>query len=181
MNRKYFISSIVTAGAALSTLKGQAIPSTNENIGRNKTPPFLNPGDTIGITSPAGYISLAEIQPSVQLMESWGFKIQVKKILHTEAPMKKGLQTFSKCWITPILKPLCAPGVDMVWWGSSINLISSNLLHSLNGSSGLAMLPYCIAISTAISALPHYTLKCVTAFPTTGQRLNPFKLLPFYP
>jgi len=61
----------------LSTLKGQAIPSTNENIGRNKTPPFLNPGDTIGITSPAGYISLAEIQPSVQLMESWGFKIQV--------------------------------------------------------------------------------------------------------
>jgi muramoyltetrapeptide carboxypeptidase len=77
MNRKYFISSLVTTGAALSTLDGWAIPSVKENISKFKIPPFLKPGDTIGITSPAGYITLAEVQPSVQLMESWGFKIVI--------------------------------------------------------------------------------------------------------
>jgi muramoyltetrapeptide carboxypeptidase len=37
-------------------------------------PPYLKPGDTIGITCPAGDISLKEIQPAVQQIESWGFK-----------------------------------------------------------------------------------------------------------
>lgn len=40
-------------------------------------PPYLKPGDTIALTSPAGYITLEEIQPAKQLMESWGFKILV--------------------------------------------------------------------------------------------------------
>lgn len=76
MNRKVFISSLVTASAALSALKGWAVPSY-EHVHRHKIPPYLNPGDTIGITSPAGYISLEEIRPSVQLMESWGFKVEI--------------------------------------------------------------------------------------------------------
>jgi muramoyltetrapeptide carboxypeptidase len=77
MNRKDFVSLLVTSGAALSTLNVRADAPTTERISKHKTPPFLNPGDTIGICSPAGYMSLAEIQPAVQLMESWGFKIQV--------------------------------------------------------------------------------------------------------
>jgi len=78
MNRKYFISSLVTAGAALSTTSGwAAAPSAAAGKKSHKIPPYLKPGDTIGITSPAGYISLLEIQPAVQLMESWGFKILV--------------------------------------------------------------------------------------------------------
>ena len=40
-------------------------------------PAYLKKGDQIGITSPAGYISLEEIQPSIQLMESWGYKIRI--------------------------------------------------------------------------------------------------------
>jgi muramoyltetrapeptide carboxypeptidase len=76
MNRKSFISSIITAGAALSVLEGSAAPS-NEFLNRHKIPPYLNAGDTIGITSPAGYISLQEVLPSVQLMESWGFKVEI--------------------------------------------------------------------------------------------------------
>jgi muramoyltetrapeptide carboxypeptidase len=40
-------------------------------------PPYLKKGDSIGITSPAGYITLDEIQPSIKLMESWGYKIKV--------------------------------------------------------------------------------------------------------
>lgn len=78
MNRKYFISSLVTAGAALSTTSGWAVPpSTAVSRRGHKIPPYLNPGDTIGITSPAGYISLLEIQPAVLLMESWGFKVLI--------------------------------------------------------------------------------------------------------
>jgi muramoyltetrapeptide carboxypeptidase len=77
MDRKRFISSLVTAGAALSTSKTWA--TTQEKVYAktgHKTPPYLKPGDTIGITSPSGYISLADIIPSVQLMENWGFKIE---------------------------------------------------------------------------------------------------------
>ena len=37
-------------------------------------PPYLKPGDTIGITCPAGDITLKEIQPAVQLIESWGYR-----------------------------------------------------------------------------------------------------------
>jgi len=78
MNRKYFISSLVTAGAALSTTSGwAAAPSATTSRKSHKTPSYLKPGDTIGITSPAGYISLLEIQPAVQLMESWGFKVVI--------------------------------------------------------------------------------------------------------
>lgn len=40
-------------------------------------PSYLKKGDYIGVTSPAGYITLEEIQPSISLMESWGYKIRV--------------------------------------------------------------------------------------------------------
>lgn len=42
-----------------------------------KIPPYLKPGDTIGISSPAGYITLEQIQSSVVQMESWGFNIKI--------------------------------------------------------------------------------------------------------
>lgn len=37
-------------------------------------PPYLKPGDIIGITCPAGDITQKDIQPAVQQIESWGFK-----------------------------------------------------------------------------------------------------------
>ncbi|WPU97922.1 LD-carboxypeptidase [Mucilaginibacter sp. cycad4] len=78
MNRKRFISSLVTAGAALSTSGSWAttaeIPDAKAH---HKIPPYLQPGDTIGIVSPSGYMSLADIIPSVQLMQSWGFKVEI--------------------------------------------------------------------------------------------------------
>src|SRR4029077_13305620 len=40
-------------------------------------PPYLQNGDSIGITCPAGYITLQEIQPAIQQIESWGFKIRI--------------------------------------------------------------------------------------------------------
>src|SRR5437868_14151556 len=78
MDRKRFISSLITAGAALSTSGAWAatpeIPYANPH---HKIPPYLKPGDTIGIVSPSGYISLADIVPSVQLIQSWDFKVEI--------------------------------------------------------------------------------------------------------
>jgi muramoyltetrapeptide carboxypeptidase len=76
MNRKYFISSLVASGAVLSTLDSWANFS-EEGTDKLKIPPYLNRGDTIGITSPAGPISLEKIQPAIQLMENWGFKTEI--------------------------------------------------------------------------------------------------------
>lgn len=77
MDRKYFISSLVTAGAALSASKTWAAAPAMESRHKSKIPPYLKPGDTIGVTSPASYISLAEVQPAVDLMQSWGFKVDI--------------------------------------------------------------------------------------------------------
>ncbi|MEO6523248.1 MAG: LD-carboxypeptidase [Mucilaginibacter sp.] len=77
MNRKLFISSLATTGAVLSTLDSWARPVEKESKPKSKIPPYLKAGDTIGVTSSASYISLAEVQPAVQLMESWGFKVEV--------------------------------------------------------------------------------------------------------
>lgn len=40
-------------------------------------PLHLKQGDVIGITSPAGYITSAEIQSAVKKIESWGYKIKI--------------------------------------------------------------------------------------------------------
>ncbi len=42
-----------------------------------RIPPYLIPGDTVGITCPAGFMTLDEIQPSMQTMKSWGYNLRV--------------------------------------------------------------------------------------------------------
>lgn len=82
MDRKYFLSSVVLAGAALSSFDGWAAPVRSEDAERGyKIPPYLKAGDTIGITSPAGFITLEAIQPSVKLMESWGYRVKIGKTI----------------------------------------------------------------------------------------------------
>jgi muramoyltetrapeptide carboxypeptidase len=82
MDRKQFLSFIAATGITLplSGLAGTVDQAAYKAI---KIPPYLNAGDTIGITSPASYISMEDIQPSVQLMESWGFKIQTGSTIGT--------------------------------------------------------------------------------------------------
>jgi muramoyltetrapeptide carboxypeptidase len=70
MNRKLFLSSILATGAAIPLLGGDG-DTENALI----TPRYLQEGDTIGITSPAGYITLEDIQPAVQQLQSWGLKV----------------------------------------------------------------------------------------------------------
>lgn len=73
MNRKHFLSSFVTAGVSFPMLSASLQDADPAMI----IPPHLKSGDTIGITSPAGYITIKELLPAIQQMESWGFKIKV--------------------------------------------------------------------------------------------------------
>lgn len=71
MNRKNFLSSVVGI-STLTSIK------TNEEVPLIPViPRYLKPGDAIGITSPAGYITLKDIEPSIQQMMSWGYKIKI--------------------------------------------------------------------------------------------------------
>jgi muramoyltetrapeptide carboxypeptidase len=75
MNRKHFLSSIIPLGAVLTatanakTIEEPDVPS--------KIPPYLKKGDTIGITCPAGFITLEDIQPAITKMKEWGFEIKI--------------------------------------------------------------------------------------------------------
>ena len=75
MNRKHFLSAALTAGAAFP-LMGQSI-NDDEETEALIIPRYLKPGDLIGITSCAGYITLQDIQPAMQQMQNWGFNIKV--------------------------------------------------------------------------------------------------------
>lgn len=46
-------------------------------------PAFLNPGDTIGITCPAGYVSHERISYAVEVLQRWGFRVVVGKTVGT--------------------------------------------------------------------------------------------------
>src|SRR5690349_15535119 len=77
MNRKTFLGSSASliAGSFLPGLSRSAAPGNEEAT--YKTPPYLKPGDVIGITSPAGYIMLEEIAPAMKLLQSWGYRVQI--------------------------------------------------------------------------------------------------------
>ncbi|MCC6290331.1 MAG: LD-carboxypeptidase [Chitinophagaceae bacterium] len=76
MNRKGFLS-FFTAGIALPGIaQAYNLPEPAMII-----PPALKPGNTIGITSPAGYITEAELQPAINKMQEWGFKIHIGKTI----------------------------------------------------------------------------------------------------
>ncbi len=42
-----------------------------------KTPPFLKPGDTIGIVCPAGFMPKEKILNCVSMLKKWGYKVQI--------------------------------------------------------------------------------------------------------
>lgn len=70
------MSSVIAAGSFFSFLNPKG-PSDGELPKPLTVPKYLKPGDTIGITCPAGYITLQEIQPAMQQMEDWGFKVRI--------------------------------------------------------------------------------------------------------
>ena len=76
MNRKHFLSAVLAAGAAIPAYGAKF----NDDDDAEKAliiPRYLQPGDVIGITSCAGYITLQDIQPAMQQIQSWGFNIKL--------------------------------------------------------------------------------------------------------
>ncbi len=77
MNRKKFITaSTAVLAAACSPVKSLQAATKNE-ASPIIIPPYLKPGDMIGITSPAGSILREGIIPAATLMQQWGYKIRV--------------------------------------------------------------------------------------------------------
>jgi muramoyltetrapeptide carboxypeptidase len=75
MKRKDFLSSILPAALSVQAIsKGLGVSTVSANTA---IPSYLTKGDTIGITAPAGFISLSEIQPAVQKLKDWGFNIKI--------------------------------------------------------------------------------------------------------
>lgn len=77
MKRKDFLQSIVPAAISAKAISADIYNQKAENQQNFITPPYLKNGDTIGITSPAGYITLDDIQPAVKKMQEWGFNIKI--------------------------------------------------------------------------------------------------------
>lgn len=75
MNRKNFLSSIAGLGGIIPSLSSE---DGKDTVAPQKIiPPYLKRGDLIGITSPAGFIKVENIQPAVQQMSGWGFRIKM--------------------------------------------------------------------------------------------------------
>ena len=79
MNRKYFLSTLLPLGLAVTgitqKLTHQKTAQKHNLSPVCRIPHYLQPGDLIGITCPAGYISLVEIQPAMEQIRSWGFEV----------------------------------------------------------------------------------------------------------
>lgn len=77
MKRKEFLQIIPGLGVGLNTQTQPATLNPHPYWNERLFPTYLKPGDKIAITSPAGYITLEEVQPAKQLMESWGYTVRI--------------------------------------------------------------------------------------------------------
>ncbi len=73
MNRKHFLSALGLFAIARPGLSNSAVPTVADTV---VLPPYLKPGDQLGVTSPAGYITLADIQPAIKQIEQWGLVVK---------------------------------------------------------------------------------------------------------
>ena len=75
MNRKSFLSSIVPLASLF------AVPAPGRQNNRldlpTNIPDYLQKGDLIGITSPAGFITREEIEPALSKLKEWGFQYRL--------------------------------------------------------------------------------------------------------
>src|SRR5690606_4757951 len=47
-------------------------------------PPYLKPGDTIGITCPSGYLPAEKVVYAKKTLEAWGYKVRVGSTVGSE-------------------------------------------------------------------------------------------------
>lgn len=82
MERKAFLQTGCKAMAALglpwATASGAAAADAMAPV---RIPPYLRPGDLIGITTPSGTCSHEAVQPAVQQWQRWGFQVRLGEAL----------------------------------------------------------------------------------------------------
>lgn len=83
MNRKSFVRSAFSLGLGMNSLfsakREDLLTMPDDPDGLIRIPPYLKKGDLVGITSPAGYLGLDEVQPAARKLEEWGFKVRIGK------------------------------------------------------------------------------------------------------
>lgn len=50
-----------------------------------KIPPYLKPGDTIGIVAPAGFMPIEKMQACIETLDNWGFNVEMGATTHSES------------------------------------------------------------------------------------------------
>lgn len=116
MNRKSFLGTVTALIGGISIPLKKSFAETNEETILFRKPRYLKNGDTIGITAPAGFITFEEIQTAVQVMQSWGYKIQIgdtigKKDFTFGGTDDERLNDFQKMLDDPKIKAImCARG-----------------------------------------------------------------------
>jgi muramoyltetrapeptide carboxypeptidase len=83
MNRKHFISTLIPLAATVNTLANKNNTALDEVS--SKIPQYLKKGDTIGITSAAGYITLVDCNDAINMIQSWGFAIKMGSTVGTKS------------------------------------------------------------------------------------------------
>lgn len=76
MNRKSFVGTVAALIGGISIPFKKSLAADDEDL-LYKKPPYLKKGDIIGITAPAGFITQEEIQPAMQVMQNWGYRIVI--------------------------------------------------------------------------------------------------------
>ena len=77
MHRKKFlhVAGTVLTAVSLPLKPFAAITPAEEEA--YQTPLYLEAGDVIGITSPAGHITVERIAPAIKVLQSWGYRVKI--------------------------------------------------------------------------------------------------------
>lgn len=75
MNRKSFLQAFIPATVGVLFTR-QLKASTNNVVNPAIIPAFLKPGDTIGITCPAGAVDASDLKKCSQVLKDWGVNIK---------------------------------------------------------------------------------------------------------
>jgi len=118
MDRKKFLGTAGTllAVTALPMNPVRALADGNDEEILFKKPPYLKPGDLIGITSPAGATTAEEMAPAIAVMQDWGFAVQLgdaigKKDFTRGGTDEERLADLQKMLDDPTIKAImCARG-----------------------------------------------------------------------
>ncbi|GAO44943.1 S66 peptidase family protein [Flavihumibacter petaseus] len=76
MLRKEFLRLNALALPTFLLPPGGVVTGDADGTDTIRVPAYLRPGDTIAVTSPAGYITMEEIMPAKIQMESWGLRVK---------------------------------------------------------------------------------------------------------